>query len=162
MIKQIWTVRSLQKLFNGLAFAFCGFMIFYTALNLFILPDMVPWGWHAEAGNMVWKYQLLLFPVISFVICCLLYRESKRAKPLSDREGEPPQSEEIKRKQQKYRSEMYTGLNFICTLFLFFFQLDYLNQAKQIPGFSRIILVMILLALVGYMIYAVRKIVTVK
>lgn len=162
MIKQIWTVRSLQKLFNGLSFAVCAFNLFYTSLTLTVLPDAVLWGWHAAEGNMASKYQLLLFPAISLVICCLLYREARRAKPLADREGQKPDSAEVKQRQQRYRSEMYTGLNFLCTLFLFFFQIDYLNIAKQIPGFSKLILILILIAMAGYLIYAVRRIVTAK
>ena len=42
MIKQIWTIRSPQRLFSGLAAAITGVFVLYTAISLFYLPETVP------------------------------------------------------------------------------------------------------------------------
>lgn len=117
MIKQIWTIRSRYKLFIGLSFAIAGVILGYSALNLAVLPETIPWS-----DSKASKYALLAIPTLSLLLCVGFYLLSRRLSGLWN--------------------EMFTACCFLQAMFLAFLQLRYLNIAKGIPHFSDLILIL--------------------
>lgn len=133
MIKNIWVVRSREKLFWGLTFAISGVMLGYTLLNLTVLTDTIPWRQFLFSPvTELSKYALLTLPILSFLPTILLWRFVRQ---MPAKAADPTISAEKSEKQKGFlRSTCVYGA-FLLSLFFFFWQMDRLNTAKNLPGF---------------------------
>ena len=153
IIKQLFIIRSKRKLFWGLSFAVSAFSLFYTLLCVLVLDEQVPW--HPFSGEIVLisKYLLFVLPALSLLLCILLFQLSHKDKlPWMARRKAP--TPEGRAYQQGIRQVTFVGGSFLLSLFLFFRQMDRLDTAKGISGFSPIVWGLLLLALIiflGYM-----------
>ena len=139
MIKQLMTVRSKEKLFLGLSFALSGFSFFYTLLIILILPEQI------MLYMPVNRYMLLLLPCAGLFLCVVILFIRKRQ--LKERPGGCAVR------------QFCCGLAFCLSLFLFLWQIDLLDRAKQISGFSPIILILMALATIAYCFYGIFHII---
>lgn len=149
MIKQIWTIRDIHKLFTGLNFSIAIFSLGYTILNIFTLPDKIDYGYSPSAGiNIVEsKYALLPLPIVALLICIAVYLMIKY---FSKSKQNNPDS-------IKATKNALNGSNFILMLLLFFIELDFINKAKQVGGFSPIIILFLMIAFAIFVIYQIIR-----
>lgn len=139
MIKRLMTVRSREKLFLGLAFALSGFSLAYTLLTIMVLPKQI------LLNGPITRYVLLLLPCVGILICiaALLIRKTQ------------PESLPVKTAVRQF----CCGIAFCSSLFLLLWQINLLDQAKQIIGFSPIILFLTALATTAYCCYGIFHII---
>lgn len=108
---------------------------------------------------MVSKYLLFLLPIISLLLCILFFRVSHLDKMpwIARQKSETPEGQSY---QKGLRQIALVGGSFLFSLFLFFRQMDRLDTAKGIDGFSPIVWGLLLLALivfVGYMLFRIYR-----
>ena len=82
LIKQIWTVRSPERLFVGLACAICGVITLYTALNFWYLPPQIPMRLIGTQSRFL-TIVLPVVPIALLVFFVFLYRKHGMLVPLS-------------------------------------------------------------------------------
>lgn len=158
-VKNLWVVRSRRKLFTGLAFALGGFMLFYTVLTLLVLEAEIPlkiWFWPAPAVTAVPlpqapKLRLVTLPLVSLALSVLFLLAGRRKRLPFRREPMP-------KAQRTLWEVLCAGESFLFALHLFFWQLDRLNYAKGIQGFSPLVALLALTAIPIFAGYAIRKI----
>lgn len=155
MIKQIWTIRSKKKLFTGLSFGIAGFMLFYSALTLLVMENRISWENNpfGSVDAQVSKYFLLLLPLLSILCCTLLYLLSKRTTLPFRSKKKPATAQQIEAFQNGC-----IGENFLFSLFLAFIQLDKLDTAKGTVGFSSLVPILLVLAMIVFLIWSAVKI----
>ncbi len=161
MIKQIWTIRSVTKLFDGLTFAITLFMLGYTILNILVLPSEVSYK-NISSGDIIAHYSkfiLLILPVISTFICIVLHTIGTKVKNLI---VNAKLTNRIIVGNLKIKYESLIGFNFILALTFFFTQLNLLNSAKEIAGFSPIIIVACIIGLIVFGIYQITRLIKAK
>ncbi len=133
MIKQIWTVRSPERLFVWLACAVCGVITLYTALNFWYLPPQIPVRLLGTQSRLF----VIVLPIVHLALCTffvLRYRKNAVLFPLSD----VSDSQTIKlRKKDSQKTRVICMM--LCSAALAFWQLDCLNTAKELPGFGLLI-----------------------
>lgn len=141
MIKQIWTIRSPQRLFSGLAAAVTGVFTLYTVMSLFYLPEKVPFRLLGEQS----RYLLLLLPVVMTAVCALglflIHRDTVLAGVRAS------QDETVLSRQKKLSRDCRTASMMFWAVGLGFLQLDALNTAKQMQGFGLFVPVICLIAM---------------
>lgn len=152
MVKPIWTVRSIHRLFNGLNVAIAAFSLGYSLLCVLVLPELIPFRFipwvdpiHAS------RYFLAILPSVILVVGVMLWVLSKKAKHLRYEINEvtKPTAE----KDRKNHMELLIGINFLLMVSGLFFQMDALNTAKQIDGFGVIPAIAPLVLLIPFVIY---------
>lgn len=136
MIKQIWTVRSLPKLFNGLTLSLSTFMLLYTVLNVIFFDKEVITRLNFWSSRFVSndKLALLIVPVLCFFASLILWHLSNVPKKLKYEVTEATRKTALK--DIKNHREYIVGSNFLITIISFFVGLDALNTAKSLPGFG--------------------------
>lgn len=136
MIKQIWTVRSLPKLFNGLTLSLSTFMLLYTVLNVIFFDKEVITRLNFWSSRFVSndKLALLIVPVLCFFASLILWHLSNVPKKLKYEVTEATRKTALK--DIKNHREYIVGSNFLITIISFFVELDALNTAKSLPGFG--------------------------
>lgn len=164
MIKPYFVVRSKRKLFLGLSFSISGFVLFYTIITMFVLPENIPWKKFASINNAIYasKYMLLMLPILSVLLCIALYINAKRQKLPRLFCTKAPENSNILENKLTVYSDMMTGNSLLCSMLLGFWQIDRLNIAKNTNRFSPIILILLIIALIGYTIYQALKIIKIK
>lgn len=135
MIKQIWTVRSLLKLLNGLAVSFSAVILGYTILNLLVLEQNVPIKTFLLFGNTqnLSKFLLLIIPIIGLGISVFLFILANKPKTIKYEINEVTKPVAIA--DLKNHRELVIGLNLLYSAAIGFAQVDVLSFAKQIDGF---------------------------
>lgn len=141
LIKPIWTVRNPQKLFTGLAFAVSGLMLVYTIMNLYYIP--MPYSW---STIVLLEYtRLLITPVAALLLCCLwAFFLSQNTVLIGCKAAE---DKIVLSRQKKLSKDCRTATMMFWSVALAFFQLDLLNDAKQMQGFGLFIPILCLIAL---------------
>ena len=143
MIKQIWTVRSPQRLFSGLAAAVTGLFQLYTVTSLFYLPWTVPF----RLIGLQSKYCLLILPAVMMIVFLFwIFRIHSNTVLIGVRKAK---HEAVVLKQKKLSRDYRTAAMMLWTVGLGFLQLDMLNTVKQMQGFGLFIPVVCLFALVA-------------
>ncbi len=142
MIKQIWTIRSPQRLFSGLAAAVTGVFVLYTAISLFYLPETVPF--RLLGGQS--RYLLLILPLVMVFVCALWFYLIHRNTVLA---GVRAAEDAAALSRQKALSrDCRTASMMFWSVGLGFLQLDALNTAKQMQGFGLFVPLVCLIAMV--------------
>lgn len=142
MIKQIWTIRSPQRLFSGLAAAVTGVFVLYTIISLFYLPETVPFRLLGEQS----RYLLLILPLVMVFACALWFYLIRRNTVLA---GVRAAEDTVVLSRQKTLSrDCRTASMMFWAVGLGFWQLDALNTAKQMQGFGLFVPVVCLIAMV--------------
>ncbi|WMJ22548.1 hypothetical protein RBG61_11185 [Paludicola sp. MB14-C6] len=150
MIKQIWSIRSNAKLFNGLNFVITLFSLLYTILILFVLPNQIML-FHSQLHS---KLILLILPLCSTILCCIFYHiVNKLKKKLADTK----KIDRTATQPIRVLHDSVIGFNFLLMVTLFFIQIELLNRAKQIQGFSPLIIYIGLILIILFLIDSIRK-----
>lgn len=157
MIKPLWTVRNIHKLFNGLNVSISSFMLVYTILNLMVFDKEVArkmffWSQSSVMGN---KYALLILPIVGIVLSCVLVYLSTIPKHIKYEINEITKITALK--DLKNHRELIIGCNFLLTLSIFFAQLDNLSFAKHIKSFGFIPTIVFIIMLIPFTIYKYIK-----
>lgn len=130
LIKQIWTVRSPERLFVGLACAICGVMTLYTVLNFWYLPPQIPMRLIRTQSRLL----TVVLPVVHIALCAffvLRYRKNGMLFPLSETADSQTANE-----RRRLSRQTRVICMMLCSVALAFWQLDCLNTAKELPGFG--------------------------
>lgn len=138
MMKPIWEVRNLHKLLNGLSVTIVVFMLSYTVLTLVANP------------NIPEKFSLFRVPLMSVVSTAALLLFERSMKKSTTRAKE----------KIKLYTDLYVGVDVVATTAFAFIQVEYLNEAKNLQGFSPIIapaLVILLVIFSAYKYVKIRK-----
>lgn len=150
MIKQIWRVRSKPKLYNGLSLVITIIILVYTVLNILYMPSEIPFSVlnYQNVTLMFSKFVLIIVPVISTAIYFYLYLSTTK---LKKRIISEKATNRLKSKKTIVLHDTIIGVNFLTALTLFFIQLNFLNNAKEIRGFSVLPIIACFIALVIYL-----------
>jgi len=156
MIKQIWRIRSKPKLYNGLSFVVTIILLVYTTLNILYMPSEIPFSvlHYQNVTLKLSKYVLIILPIIETAIYFYLYRSTTKLKRQIIKEKS---RDRLKSKKTIILHDTLIGVNFLTALTLFFTQLNFLNNAKELKGFSVFPIVICFIALVAYSINMILR-----
>lgn len=157
LIKQIWTIRSLPKLFNGLNLSVSLFMLFYTILNVIFLDNLICYKLLFFGNNLPdnSKYLLFIIPVIGVMVTLFLSFYSNVPKKIKYEINEITRYTALK--DYKNHREYLIGLNFLITLTIAFVGIDSLTLAKGLNSFLLLPAAITLFSIIPFALYKYNK-----
>ncbi len=161
MIKQIWFVRNERKLINLLCFAIAGVILLYSVLNIWALSNAELTTLLQDDKNiippnlyslMLARVDLFVLPLISLLVCSMLFWFSNHTKPTKNCVDN--QSASL---QKQIKRDLLIGTNLFITLVFSFWQIDRLNNAKQIAGFGLVPIYLFIAGILAFYSIMIKK-----
>lgn len=166
MIKQIWFVRNITKLFVSLSLAINGVITLYSTLSALALTQTL--GEENIVISMLQQYNgLLFFPLIGWCFFLFffglgLYLKRARKKFIkhktlykNEEDITNPTLSSYEEMRLIFLSKFITATNFSTSVTIAFFSLDIVSQAKNISSFGLFPIILCVVATLYYYIILV-------
>lgn len=163
MIKQIWFVRNITKLFVSLSFTINIVITLYVGLSAFALTEV--FGDESLVVAMFEQFSgLLFFPFIGWCLFTFffgleIYLKRARKKFLKHKQQSLTQVNLTYAEEMRllFLSKFITSSNFSTSLTFAFFSIDVVSKAKDIPSFGMFPIVLCWIATIYYYITLVLE-----
>lgn len=139
-MRSILFVRNLNRLINGLSLAVAAVIFLYSFLSVYALN-----------GGVSGYSKLYTLPIITILLCLLLWWRSATIKPVTDSDPE------IAAKQRAFARDLLSGTNLALVLVLSFVQLNALNEVKGISSFGTLPIYIVIIGDIAFYIYKIRS-----